>query len=90
MISNEKGKLIDSYSIHNLTNCKLTKLLNFFIYIALEFQVMIIDGGTINCTKKFHNIKITMRENLFKSPMSQSKWILLMFYYGSNGYKHWE
>jgi len=37
--------LIDSCSTHNLMNCKLEKPLNYFVYLAPEFQVMIVDGG---------------------------------------------
>ena len=35
--------LIDSGSTHNLIHCKLSKVLNYFIYPVLEFQVMIAD-----------------------------------------------
>jgi hypothetical protein len=40
--------LIDSGSTHNFIHYKLAKDLNFFVYPAPEFQVMIADGGTIN------------------------------------------
>jgi hypothetical protein len=40
--------LIDSGSTHNFIHYKLAKALNFFVYPAPEFQVMIVDGGTIN------------------------------------------
>jgi len=30
---------------------------------------MVSNGGTINCSKKCHNIKLTMGEYLLKSPM---------------------
>ena len=38
--------LFDSGSTHNFIHCKLSKVLNFFIYITPKFQVMITDGGT--------------------------------------------
>jgi hypothetical protein len=41
--------LIDSGSTHNFIHCKLAKDLNLFIYPAPKFQVMIANGGTINC-----------------------------------------
>jgi len=44
--------LIDSGTTHNLIHYKLAKDLNCFVYPALEFQVMIVDGGTINCLGK--------------------------------------
>ena len=44
--------LIDSGSTHNFIHYKLSKALNFFVYLVPEFQVMIVDGGTINCSKK--------------------------------------
>ena len=33
------------------------------------FQVIIANGGTINCSWTFHNIKITMGEYLVNIPM---------------------
>jgi hypothetical protein len=42
--------LIDSGSTHNFIHYKLAKDLNCFVYPAPEFQVMIADGGTINCS----------------------------------------
>jgi hypothetical protein len=60
---------IDFGSIHNFINYILTKLVNLFIYPKLEFQVMIVDGGTINCSRKCHNIKLGTGEYLLDSPM---------------------
>ena len=41
--------LIDSGSTHNFIHCKVAKELNCFLYPALECQVMVANGGTINC-----------------------------------------
>ena len=65
--------LIDSGSTHNFIHCKLAKALNFFIYPAPEFQVMIVDGGTINFSGKFHSITLTMRDYLLNSPQISIK-----------------
>ena len=61
--------LIDCGSTHNFIHCKLAKSLNFFIYPTPEFQVMIANGGTINCSRKFHKITLTMGEYVLNSPM---------------------
>jgi hypothetical protein len=61
--------LIDSGSTHNFIHCQLAKAHNCFIYLAPEFQVMIENGETINCSGKFHKINITMGEYLMNSPM---------------------
>ena len=61
--------LIDSGSTHNFIHCKLSKVLNCFVYSAPEFQVMVADGGTMNCLGKFHNINIVMGEYVLNSPM---------------------
>ena len=61
--------LIDSGSTHNFIHCKITKVLNFFLYPSPEWQVMIVNGGTINCYGKCHNIKLTMGEYVFNIPM---------------------
>jgi len=47
---------IDSGSTHNFIHCKITKDLNFFLYQAPKCQVMVVNGGTINFSWKFHNI----------------------------------
>ena len=61
--------LIDSGSTHNFIHCKVAKELNCFLYLAPECQVMVENGGTINYSRKWHNIKITMGEYVFNSPM---------------------
>jgi hypothetical protein len=60
---------IDSGSTHNFINYKLAKDLNFFVFLAPEFQVMIAIGGTINCSGKCHSIKLNMGEYFLDSPM---------------------
>jgi hypothetical protein len=61
--------LIDSGSTHNFIHYKLAKDLNCFVYLAPEFQVMIVDGGTINCSGKCNKINLTMGEYVMSSPM---------------------
>jgi hypothetical protein len=60
---------IDFGSIHNFVNCKLSKLLNLFLYPVLEFQVTIVDGGTINFSRMCHSINLTIEEYLLDGPM---------------------
>jgi hypothetical protein len=61
--------LIDSSSTHNFIHYKLAKDLNCFVYPTPEFQVMIADGGTINCLGKCNKINLTMGEYVMNSPM---------------------
>jgi hypothetical protein len=61
--------LIDSGSTHNFIHYKLAKDLNCFVYPAPKFQVMIADGGTINCSGKCNKINLTMGEYVMNSPM---------------------
>jgi len=61
--------LIDSSSTHTFIHYKLAKALNFFVYLAPEFQVMISDGGTINCSRKCNKINLTMGEYVMNIPM---------------------
>ena len=61
--------LIDSGSTHNFIHCKVAKELNCFLYPAQECQVMVANGGNINFSGKFHNIKLTMREYVLNSPI---------------------
>ena len=48
--------LIGSGSIHNFIHCKIAKGLNLFLFPALEYQVTVANGGTINFSTKCHNI----------------------------------
>ena len=59
--------LIDSSSTHNFIHYKLAKVLNWFIYPAPEFQVIIVDGGAINYSRKCHKINLTMGECVLNS-----------------------
>ena len=61
--------LIDSGSTHNFIHYKVAKELNCFLYPTPECQVMVENGGTINCSGKFHNIKLTMGEFALNSPI---------------------
>ena len=61
--------LIDSGSTYNFIHCKVAKELNCFLYLAPECQVMVANGGTINCSGKCHNIKLSMGEYVLTSPM---------------------
>ena len=61
--------LIDSGSTHNFIHCKVAKELNCFLYSAPECQVMVANGGTINCSRKCLNINLTMGEYILNSPM---------------------
>ena len=55
-------ELSDSGSTHNFIHCKIAWYLNCFIYPTLEFQVMVVDGGTIYFLGKFHKIDLSMGE----------------------------
>jgi hypothetical protein len=61
--------LIDSGITHNFIHYRLTKALNYFIYPAPEFQVIITDGGTINYSGKCYKINLTMGEYVMNSPI---------------------
>ena len=61
--------LIDLGSAHDFIHCEIAKELNCFLYPALEYKVMVANGGTINCPGKCHNIKLTMEEYVLNIPM---------------------
>ena len=61
--------LIDSGSTHNFIHCKVAKELNCFLYPTPKYQVIVANGGTINCSRKSHNIKLTMGGYVLNSPM---------------------
>ena len=61
--------LIDLGSTHNFIHYKVAEQLNCFLYLAPECQVMVANGGTINFSGKFHNMKLTMGEYVLNSPI---------------------
>ena len=61
--------LIGSGSTHNFIHCKVAKELNCLLYPGPECQVMVANGGTINCSGKFHNIELTMGGYVLNSPI---------------------
>jgi hypothetical protein len=61
--------LIDYGSTHNFIHYKLAKALNCFVYPTPEFQGMIADGGTINCSGKCNKINLTMGEYVMNIQM---------------------
>eukprot|EP00253_Pinus_taeda_P008981 PITA_08981 len=61
--------LIDSGSTHKFVHCKIAKELNYFLYPAPQSEVMVASGGTINFSRKFHNIKLSMAEYVLNSPV---------------------
>jgi len=56
-------------STHNFIHCKIAKELNFFLYPAPKCQVMVVNGRTINCSRKCHNIKLSMGEYVLNIPI---------------------
>jgi hypothetical protein len=60
---------ISYHALARISTPQLDKVLNCFIYPTPKFQVMILDGGTINCSGKCHNINLTMGEYVLNSPM---------------------
>ena len=78
--------LIDLDSTHNFIHCKIPKELNCFLYLAPECQVMVANGGTINCSGKFHDIKLTMGEYVLNCSMLS---IPMGGVDESNGYSLW-
>ena len=61
--------LIDSGSTHNFIHCKVAKELNCFIFQVPKCQVMVENGGNINFSGKFHNIKLTVGKYVLNNPM---------------------
>jgi hypothetical protein len=87
----KKVKILnDSRSTHNFINYKLTIDLNLFVYLAPKFQVMIVDGGTINCSGKYHSIKLNMENYFLDSPMITIHMGGVDVVLGVNGYNHWK
>jgi hypothetical protein len=65
--------LIDSGSTHNFINYKVEEDLNSFVYPTPKFQVMITDGGTINCSMTCHSINLNMGDYFVDIPMISIK-----------------
>ena len=71
--------LIDLGSTHNFIHCKVVKELDLFLYPVLECHLKV-NEGTINFSRKCHNIKLTMGEYVLNCPMLPFQWEVLMLY----------
>ena len=71
---------IDVGSTHNFIHCKVAKELNCFLYPTTKCQAMVANGGTINCSGKCHNIKLTMGDMYLIIECFPFLWEVLMFY----------
>jgi len=60
---------IYSGSTNNFIHYKIAKDLNLFFYPAPECQVVVSNEGTINCSRKFHNINLTIGKYVLNIPM---------------------
>ena len=80
--------LIDFGSTHNFIYWELAKYLNCFVYPTPKFQVMITDGGTINCSGKCHNINLTMGEYVLNSRIIVVPMGVADVIFEFNGYNH--
>ena len=47
------------------------------MYLITKFKLMIAYGGTINCSWKFHSIKVTVGENLLYIPIISIQMVCL-------------
>jgi hypothetical protein len=54
--------LIDPGSTHNFIDKILAECINCFVYPVTNFQVLVANGGSIDCVGKFHNIKLSVGE----------------------------
>jgi len=50
--------LIDSGSSHNFIHKKVIEVFHFFVWAISNFQVLIVDGGTMKCEGCCENIKL--------------------------------
>ena len=51
---------IELGSTHNFIDKILAECFNYFVYPVAHFQVLVANGGSIDCVGKCHNIKLSM------------------------------
>jgi hypothetical protein len=61
--------LIDSGITHNFIDKILLECLDCFVYLVTKLQVFIVNGGSIDCVGKCHNIKLSIGECNLESLM---------------------
>ena len=61
--------LIDSGSTHNFINQSMAWSLHIFIHPINNFQVLIANGGTMNCGGRCENVKLQMGDYHLKTRM---------------------
>lgn len=61
--------LIDSGSTHNFIHQKIVEAAHCYVHAVSNFQVQIIDGGTMKCEGRCENVKIQMGDYQLKTHM---------------------
>jgi hypothetical protein len=61
--------LIDSGSTHNFIHCKIADEIHCVVHLVSNFQVLIVDGGTMKCGGCCHNVKLQMGDYHMKTHM---------------------
>eukprot|EP00253_Pinus_taeda_P032665 PITA_32665 len=61
--------LIDSGSTHNFIHQKIAEAAHYFVRAVSNFQVQIVDGGTMKCEGLYENVKIQMGDYQLKTHM---------------------
>eukprot|EP00253_Pinus_taeda_P028424 PITA_28424 len=61
--------LIDSGSTHNFIHQKVTERVHCFVQVVSNFQVQIVDGGTMKCEGRCENVKLQMGDYQLKTHM---------------------
>eukprot|EP00253_Pinus_taeda_P031893 PITA_31893 len=61
--------LIDSGSTHNFIHQRVTEVVHCFVRAVSNFQVQIVDRGTMKCERHYENIKLQMGDYHLKTHM---------------------
>eukprot|EP00253_Pinus_taeda_P012319 PITA_12319 len=61
--------LIDSGSTHNFIHQRVTEAVHCFVQEVSNFQVQIVDGGTMKCEGRCENVKLQMGDYQLKTHM---------------------
>jgi len=61
--------LIDSGNTHNFIHKWVAKAVHCFVRATSNFQVLIVDGGTMKCEGRCENIKLQMGDYHLKTHM---------------------
>jgi hypothetical protein len=61
--------LVDSGSTHNFIRCLIAQENHFYIHVVNNFEIVMVNGGSMKCRGRFQNVRLQIGDYHLKSHM---------------------